>query len=249
VSVILGILQARMSSRRLPGKVLLPLAGRPMLVRQIERVLRSRLLTRLLVATSREPKDEAIVSLAATLGVDCFAGALEDVLDRFYCAAAPHKPSHVVRLTGDCPLVDWQLIDGVIRLGLEGGYDYASNVLRRTWPDGLDVEIMTFAALELAWQEAIEPRLREHVTPFFYEQPHRFRLGGLEQKADLSALRWTVDEPADYQFVARIYAALYPAKPDFTTSDVLGYLQANPAADQAPGIATGEACDRSAHEE
>jgi spore coat polysaccharide biosynthesis protein SpsF len=235
--VILAILQARMSSRRLPGKVLLPLAGRPMLARQIERVRRSQLLTRLLVATSKEPADEAIIALASTLGVDCYAGSLEDVLDRFYGAAAGYQPSHIVRLTGDCPLTDWQLIDGVVRLGLEGGYDYASNVLRRTWPDGLDVEIMTFAALELAWREATDPRCREHVTPFFYEQPHRFRLGGLQQNVDLSSLRWTVDERADYDFASRVYAALYPTKPDFTTADILAYLQAHRTTDSSASSA------------
>jgi spore coat polysaccharide biosynthesis protein SpsF len=239
--MIIGILQARMSSRRLPGKVLLPLAGRPMLARQIERVQRSQLLTRLVVATSKEPADEAIVSLAATLGVDCYAGSLEDVLDRFYSAAADYHPSHIVRLTGDCPLTDWQLIDGVVRLGLEGGYDYASNVLRRTWPDGLDVEIMTFAALELAWREATEPRCREHVTPFFYEQPRRFRLGGLEQNVDLSSLRWTVDKRADYDFVSRLYAALYPTKPDFTTADILAYLQAQRTTDSMASSAGASA--------
>jgi spore coat polysaccharide biosynthesis protein SpsF len=181
-----------------------------------------------LVATSRETADAAVFDLVTGLGLDCFRGSLEDVLDRFYCAAAPHRPSHVVRLTGDCPLADRAIIDAVVRLAVDGRYDYASNVVRRTYPDGLDVEIMTFQALEIAWREATAQRHREHVTPFLYEQADRFRIGCLENARDLSNLRWTVDERADYDFVRCVYAGLYHANPDFGMQDIIAYLQANP---------------------
>ncbi|MBM3560846.1 MAG: hypothetical protein FJX53_13430, partial [Alphaproteobacteria bacterium] len=151
---VIAVLQARTSSSRLPGKVLRPLQGRPMLERQIERILRSRRLDRLVVATSDHPEDDPIEALCRTLGVDCFRGALEDVLDRFYRAAASRRPDHVVRLTGDCPLCDPEIIDRVVAHHLEGGYDYTCNVLEPTFPDGLDVEAMTWASLETAWRES-----------------------------------------------------------------------------------------------
>ncbi len=130
--------------------------------------------------------------------------------------AAPHRPSHVVRLTADCPLVDWNLIDRTVELVAAGDLDYASTALRPSWPDGLDVEVMTFAALETAWREATSPVDREHVTQFIVERPDRFRQGSIDSPVDLSAMRWTVDEPRDFDFVSRVYEALYPTKPAFT---------------------------------
>ena len=226
---VVAVLQARTSSSRLPGKVLRPLQGRPMLERQIERIRRARRLDRLVVATSDHAEDDPIEALCTTLGVACFRGSLEDVLDRFYRAAAPHHPDHVVRLTGDCPLCDPEIIDRVVAHHLEGGYDYSCNVLEPTFPDGLDVEVMTLASLEAAWRESALPSQREHVTAFIQTQPARFRLGDVRNDADLSALRWTVDEPADFDLVERIYAALLPTKPDFGTRDILALLAAQPA--------------------
>lgn len=223
--MILGIVQARMASTRLPGKVLLPLAGAPMLARQIERVQRAQSLDRLIVATTTGQEDDAIASLAADLGVECCCGSADDVLDRYFGAAEAHAPSHVVRLTADCPLADWQLIDRAIEFAVGGGFDYASNTLRPAWPDGLDVEVLTFAALESAWREARSPVEREHVTQFIVKRPERFSLGSLEGEVDLSALRWTVDEPRDYDFVRQVYDALYPGNPAFTTDDVLHLLR------------------------
>jgi spore coat polysaccharide biosynthesis protein SpsF len=222
--MIVGILQARMSSTRLPGKVLLPLLGRPMLERQIERVRRSRRVDRLVIATTVDPTDDAIVSLASELAVECYRGSAEDVLDRYFQVAALLRPSHVVRLTADCPLADCRLIDRAVDFALTGGFDYASNTLRPTWPDGLDVEVITFAALETAWREARGPVEREHVTPFIVARPERFRHGSLEGDADLSAMRWTVDEPSDFEFVSRVYEALYPQDPAFTTEDIVVLL-------------------------
>lgn len=217
-----------MSSLRLPGKVLLPFAGAPMLERQIERVRRCTSIDRLLVATSTDKVDDPIAELACSLGVLYFRGSGNDVLDRFYRAAAPYRPVHVVRLTADCPLADWRVIDSVVYKTVEGGHDYGSNTIRPTWPDGLDAETIRFEALEQAWREATAPVDREHVTQFIVRRPDRFTCLSVEDDADHSNLRWTVDEPADYEFVRQVYDALYLAKPEFTTEDVLRLLDSRP---------------------
>lgn len=223
--MIVGVVQARCSSTRLPGKVLEPIVGRPMLARQIERLRRCREVNELRVATSREPSDDALAALCQNLGVPCHRGALEDVLDRFYHAAKPGSPDHVVRLTGDCPLTDPALVDAVIAEHRRAGNDYTSNALRRTYPDGLDAEVMTWACLESAWREAELRSDREHVTPFIYRQPERFKLGSVEGERDLSEMRWTVDWPADLAFVRSVYERLYPTRPDFGMADVLALLE------------------------
>ncbi len=226
--MILALLQARAGSRRLPGKVLRPILGRPMLERQIERVRRARTIDRLAIATSTDSSDDAIAEVAARLGLDCHRGSLEDVLDRFCQAARPYQPNYVVRLTGDCPLADPEVIDRVVRACVEGGHDYASNTLQPTYPDGLDAEIMRFDVLEMAAREASLPSEREHVTSYVYKHPERFRLLNVALEKDLSALRWTVDEPEDFDLVSRIYEALYPANPAFGTADILALIAAHP---------------------
>lgn len=226
--MILGILQARASSRRLPGKVMKPILGRPMLERQIERLRRAKRMDALVVATSVDPSDDAIAALCQTLAVDCFRGSLEDVLDRFYQAARRYVPRAVVRLTGDCPLADPLVIDRLIDLHATAGYQYTSNTLTRSYPDGLDAEVVDLDCLEAAWREARLPSEREHVTPFIYHHAERFRLGNLAQDDDLSHLRWVVDEPEDFAFISAVYEALYPADPAFTTGDVLALLQRRP---------------------
>jgi spore coat polysaccharide biosynthesis protein SpsF len=226
--MILAILQARASSRRLPGKVLKPILGRPMLERQIERLRRARRLDKLVVATSTDASDDAIAALCRSLGVDCFRGSLDDVLDRFYQAARPEAPRAVVRLTGDCPLADPEVVDQLVDSHLAGGFDYTSNVVRRSYPDGLDAEVMAFHCLETAWREATLPSEREHVTPYIRAQRERYRFGDLVQPRDLSGQRWVVDDPADFAFVSAIYEALYPANPAFTTADVVALLERRP---------------------
>lgn len=219
--MILAILQARVSSTRLPGKVLKPLLGIPMLLRQIERINRASLIDRLIVATSENISDDPIEEMCRSNGIPCYRGNLDDVLDRYYRAAKEFKPEHVVRLTGDCPLIDSRVLDRVISFYLEGGYDYASNTIAPTFPDGLDVEVFRFSCLEEAWREAALPSQREHVTPFMHQQPNRFRTGCFRQEQDLSHMRWTVDEPEDFEFVTQVYEALYPVNPAFTMEDVL----------------------------
>jgi len=228
MSDTVAILQARMGSSRLPGKVLMPILGEPMLARQIERVRRARSLARLVVATGDQADDDPIAALCARLGVDCFRGSRDDVLDRF-CKAAERYPSdHVVRLTGDCPLADPAAIDAAVAFHRAGGFDYSSNTLHPTFPDGLDVEVVRSAALAAAGHEARDPFEREHVTPFLYRRPERYRLGDFRRTPDLSALRWTVDHPEDFQLISQVYAALYPAKPDFALDDVLALFEKRP---------------------
>ena len=226
--MILAILQARTSSSRLPGKVLRPILGKPMLAHQIERVRRARMVDHLIVATSIDSSDDSLAQLCEEIGVPCFRGSLDNVLDRFYQAAKEHQPETVVRLTGDCPLADPEVIDHVIRFYLDGNFDYAGNCLEATYPDGLDAEVFSFAALERAWNEAELPSQKEHVTLYVNRQPDKFRIGHVKREPDLSALRWTVDEPRDLEFVTEVYRALYPANPKFTTDDILDLLRQRP---------------------
>lgn len=226
----LAILQARMSSSRLPGKVLKPILGQPMILRQIERIRYARRVDRLVLATSTDTSDDVLVEHCEAASVECARGSLEDVLDRYYQVARRFGPAHVIRLTGDCPLTDPEMLDAVVEFHIAGASDYTSNSLNEpTFPNGLDVEVMRFACLEQAWRQAHLPSEREHVTPYLYNTPGRFRLGDYRGEPDLSDLRWTVDEPEDLEFIRRIYAALYPANPAFRTRDILALLEREPA--------------------
>lgn len=225
---VVAILQARMSSTRLPGKVLKPILGQPMLARQIERIRRAATVQGLVVATSTDKSDDPIARLCTALSVDCFRGSLDDVLDRFRKAAALRPSEHIARLTGDCPLADPAVIDAVVRFHLEGGYDYSSNTLHPTLPDGLDVEVCRAAVLAAAAREADTPFEREHVMPFIYRRPERYRLGDFRRSPDLSGARWTVDHPEDFELVRRIYEALYPANPNFALDDILALFEREP---------------------
>jgi spore coat polysaccharide biosynthesis protein SpsF len=226
--MILSIIQARYSSSRLPGKVLKPILGKPMLLRQIERINRAKRIDRLVVATSVDKSDNEIENICRINNIVCFRGSLDDVLDRFYQAALQYNPEHIVRLTGDCPLADPEVIDAIIKMHVEGGYDYTSNCIKMTFPDGLDTEVFTFKALRVAWEEACLPSHREHVTQFFHKNPERYQLGSYTNNVDLSHLRWTVDEELDFILVTKIYEALYPEKSDFTTEDILKLLDEKP---------------------
>jgi spore coat polysaccharide biosynthesis protein SpsF len=235
--MILAILQARMSSTRLPGKVLKSILGRPMLAWQIDRIRRSKTIDRLVVATSQEPSDDPIESFCDTNEVACYRGALHDVLARFHGAATAFGPAeHVIRLTGDCPLIDWTIIDAAVELQLRAGSDLAGNGIERTYPDGLDVEVVSFSALDRAHREATDLGAREHVTQYIYSHPETFRLAHLTQTPDLGALRWTVDTPADFEMVERVFAGLAGRNNDFRQQDVLDFFEQHPdiAAINAP---------------
>lgn len=226
--MVVAILQARCSSTRLPGKVLHLILGKPMLLYEISRIKQCRKIDRLVVATSLSSDDDTLASLCLSAKVDCFRGSLNDVLDRFYKCAKKYKAEHVVRLTGDCPMIDWNYIDSVIEKHLKEKNDYTSNALLPTFPDGLDVEVVKFSALEIAWKEARLPSEREHVTPFIYKNSQRFHLGCLQNEKDLSSLRWTVDEPEDFIFITKIYENLYVKKQNFTMQDILDFLIEHP---------------------
>jgi len=217
-----------MSSSRLPGKVLKLILGRPMLELQLERVRRCCTFDKLVVATSDRPEDNKIEEMCSTIQQEVFRGALENVLDRFYKAAIAYGADHIVRLTGDCPLADPEIIDELVRFYMEHDCDYASNCRPPTLPDGLDAEIFSFTTLKTAWQEASDPFELEHVVPFIIRRPERFKMINHAYHQDLSHLRWTVDEPEDFEVVRKIYEALYPKNPEFNLRDILAYLKENP---------------------
>ena len=226
--MVLAIVQARVSSTRLPGKVLKPILGRPMLWRQLERLQSSVKIDQLMVATSDQADDQKLVTMCKEIGVACFCGSLNDVLDRFYNAAQSVGAHTIVRLTGDCPIIDAEVVDSVIEHFQKIECDYASNTNPPTYPDGLDVEVMSFNCLQQAWREAELPSQREHVTPFIHQQPERFKLANCVHHTDLSHLRWTVDEPEDFEFVTKVFEALYPENPTFTMANVLRLLEDHP---------------------
>ncbi|HET6327260.1 MAG TPA: glycosyltransferase family protein [Planctomycetaceae bacterium] len=232
-----AIIQARMSSTRLPGKVLLDLAGQPMLARVVERAQQARTIDRVIVATTVEPEDEPIVGLCHSRGWAVSRGSRDDVLDRYYQAALSDGADSIVRITSDCPLIDPGVIDQVVaqleaaRLTESanvGAIDYASNINpKRTYPRGLDVEVFTFAALSTAWREDREPTGREHVTPFLYRNPERFRIALVESdRPEAASHRWSVDTPEDYELLRRIYEHF--RDDDFTWEDVLDLLAEHP---------------------
>lgn len=226
----LAILQARMSSSRLPGKVLADLVGAPMILRQIERLRRARRLDRIVVATSSEPSDDTLAHALDQAGIAVHRGDLNDVLGRFGTALEQWGNSgDVVRLTADCPLADPDVIDATIHLHQASGADYTSNVAEpRTFPKGLDVEVMTTGALRIALAEAVNAHDREHVTPFLYSHPDRFRLAAHSQSLKEGDVRWTVDRPDDLEFVRAVYEAIYPANAAFSSEDVRAFVRARP---------------------
>ncbi|WP_313995327.1 glycosyltransferase family protein [uncultured Selenomonas sp.] len=223
---MLAILQARCSSRRLPNKVLRPLLGCPMVLREIERLSRSRHIDRIVLATSVDPSDDGLYDVAREAGIDVYRGSLDDVLDRYYACAKEYGADHIVRVTGDCPLIDWRVSDDVIVRHLTEKNDYTHTTER--FPDGLDTEIMTFAALEQAHREARLVSEREHVTLYFRNHPERFRIGDADCTEDYGDMRWTVDEPCDFAFVEAVYEKLYAKNNDFSMQDILALLKEHP---------------------
>lgn len=230
---VVGILQARVGSTRLPGKVLLQAAGMTLIRHMVERVSRSLRLDELWLVTSVAPANDPLGGEMAAAGIPVFRGSEDDVLSRFAAVAEKTHADWIVRLTGDCPLHDPEIIDSVIGYAVEHAdhFDYVCNSLRPTYPDGLDVEVFTRNALSRAVREATTPMQREHVTPFIHRHhdgPGPFRVGHFDGPADFSHLRWTVDEPEDYQVVKEIFEALYPANPKFGWLDVLALVTRRP---------------------
>jgi spore coat polysaccharide biosynthesis protein SpsF len=219
-----------MSSTRLPGKVLADVAGAPMILRQIERLKRATRLERIVVATSDQASDNPLAVCLIAAGVPVFRGSLDDVLARYIGAIEAFGPVRtVVRLTADCPLVDPDLIDQTLQAHERSGADYTSNTpARRSFAKGLDVEVFESVALKIAADETADPYDHEHVTPFLYRHPNRFKIEGLEQAADEGDVRWTVDRPDDLDFVRAVYDGLYAANPAFTSDDVRAFVRSRP---------------------
>lgn len=227
---ICAIIQARMNSSRLPGKVLKAVCGKPLLALMLERVARARTLSRTVVATTESAEDEEIAKLCRKMDVACYRGSEDDVLDRYYQAARAFDAQVIVRLTADCPLMDQVIIDRVTESFFAGRYDYASNTnpLPSTWPDGTDVEVFSWGALERAWLESVKPSDREHVTFYLWNHPEKFQLHRVEHVPDWSKYRLTVDYPQDLALVRSVFEAFYARNPAFTLSDIVTFLDARP---------------------
>jgi spore coat polysaccharide biosynthesis protein SpsF len=249
---VVAIIQARMSASRLPGKVLLDIGGEPMLARVFERTRCSQGVDQVLVATSQEQADDPIEAFCTQRGYSCFRGSLHDVLDRYYQAAKSHSAEIVVRITADCPIIDPLVIDQTLMAFYGNGpnlisetdpkrtlfkfepvpaWDFAANRLpppwKRTFPIGLDTEVCTFTALEIAWHEADQPHQREHVMPFLYEQDHRFRILLVNHDPDFGNFRWTVDTPQDLELLRQVYKR-FGGKDDFSWLEVLELFKREP---------------------
>jgi len=223
---VVAIVQARMSSSRLPGKVLLTAAGKPLIIHLLERVKRCQRIQAVWLATSQETEDDTLASRVENEGFNVFRGSLDNVLSRFWHVGQQQQADVLVRLTGDCPLHDPAVIDTVVGHFLKNSkkYDYVSNVLPPTYPDGLDTEVFTFESLDEAYQNVTSTIDIEHVTPYIRKGAlDRGRLGNVSGPSDFSHLRWTLDEKEDYELIRQVFEDLYPSKEDFGWLDVLAW--------------------------
>lgn len=230
VEGIVTIVQTRCGSSRLPGKVLMPLVGKPLFVRQVERVKAAQLSGTVVVATTTEAVDDPIAEICAKEGLECFRGHPHDLLDRHYQTALQYNGKIVLKIPSDCPLIDPRIIDRVIGYYISnpGKFDFVSNLHPATYPDGNDVEIMGMAVLEDAWKHATKNFEREHTTPYFWENPDKFRIGNvtMEGGVDYSMLhRWTIDYQEDYLFIKAVFEELYPLNPLFSCFDIIHLLE------------------------
>jgi spore coat polysaccharide biosynthesis protein SpsF len=227
------VVQARMSSSRLEGKVLLPILGEPLLYRMYERLKRVKYPVKIVIATSTDTTDDVIEQFCKTKNIDFYRGQLTDLLDRHYQVGLNTFADAVIKIPSDCPLIDPQIIDNVIDFYLNNTtkYDFISNLHPATFPDGNDVELMTFDALEIAWQEAFHQIELEHTTPYFWENPTKFRIANLTWETGLDysmSHRFTIDYEEDYLFIQRVFEELYPINPQFTMIDILDLINSKP---------------------
>lgn len=225
-----AIIQARMGSTRLPGKVMKQLKGESVLHHVIERVKQAKMIDEIIVATTTLEEDDILAEKAKHYGVHVFRGSSENVLSRYYKAAKEHKADVVVRITSDCPLIDPKIIDKVITYYLNYKVDIVTNAgnsnYERTFPRGLDVEVFSFKVLKLAFMNATESFQLEHVTPYIYKNSNHAYF--YKNKIDYSKYRWTLDTTEDYQFMETIYEKLYSKKHDFYFQDIVDILEVNP---------------------
>jgi spore coat polysaccharide biosynthesis protein SpsF len=227
------VVQARMSSSRLPGKVMLPILGKSLLYRMIERLQLTTHKAQIVIATSEDESDDVIEKEAQQMNVACYRGNLNNLLDRHYKAALQTGAEIVLKIPSDCPLIDPRIIDKVLDFYFSdpGKYDYVSNLHPATFPDGNDVEIMTMSCLEKAWKEAKKILELEHTTPYIWENPEKFKIGNVlwQTGKDYSmSHRFTIDYEVDYQFIKRVFEGLYDKKPDFSCDDILNLLNEKP---------------------
>ena len=228
--MILGIIQVRFSSKRFPGKALREINGRPLLSYLNERAHFSRYTDKVVISTADNEANLPIIKFARENGIDYFAGSEQDLVDRLYRTALKFGADAIVRLTGDCPLVDPRVIDKILRFYLDNAdrYDYVSNTLKPTYPDGLDVEVIPTATLKKMWSEVADPFWREWLNSYIMENPEQYRAANLENDTDLSELRWTVDYEEDFIFVTNVFNRLYGWKKDFSMEDILALLRKEP---------------------
>ncbi len=224
---VVAIVQARMGSTRLPGKVMKPIGGRPILWHVVNRLKAASLVDDIIVATTDQPSDDIIKEWCGLNGTGCYRGSQDDVLDRFFYAARAAGARTIVRITSDCPLIDPALVDRAIRKFSEGGFDYVS--LDPSFPDGLDAEVFSFEALEKAYMEAALSSEREHVTPYIWKRTQVFRVCRIMSEADLSHMRWTVDDERDLKLVTAIYDGINAGERVFHMDEILRFLEKNPA--------------------
>ncbi len=228
---IVAIIQARMGSSRLPGKVLINIAGKSMLAHVFERISQSNLVNEIVVATTDDPADDRIAQFCDENRMLYFRGSQFDVLDRYYQTAKTHQCDIIVRITADCPMIDPQMIDEVILSFMEQNVDFAANRLpppwKRSFPIGLDIEVCTFDALEKAWKESNLTYEREHVMPYLYVQPERFKTLLLQHDPDYGNKRWTVDTTQDLLLVEKIIEHFHPYI-NYSWQDVLSFVNQNP---------------------
>jgi spore coat polysaccharide biosynthesis protein SpsF len=230
---IVTVIQARTGSSRLPNKVLLSLCTKPLLIRMIQRVAKTDLTGEIVIATSTKKEDDVIEKLCNEYSINCFRGHPTDLLDRHYQCGKEFNADAVVKIPSDCPLIDPQIIDKVISHFIKNKdkYDYVSNLHPATYPDGNDVEIMSFEVLESAWKEAKKNFEREHTTPYVWENPDRFKIGNVEWETGLdysTTHRWTIDYEEDYIFIKNVYEELYKKNPGFGLNDILNLLEEKP---------------------
>jgi len=226
------VIQARVGSSRLPGKVLLPLSGKTLLERMIERVGAIKTQCELIVATTTGAEDEKIRDLCKKIGIRCYSGDPTDLLDRHVRAALEVRAEAVAKVPSDCPLIDPCVIDRVLDYFFSGDFDYVSNLHPATYPDGNDVEVVSFDVLQEAWRNSTRPLEREHTTPYIWEHPDRYRIGNVTWETGLDysmSHRFTIDYPEDYRFIKAVYDELYTEqRPIFSLYDILNLLEAKP---------------------
>lgn len=220
-----------MKSTRLPGKIMMPVAGKPLMGQMADRIRASKYLDLLVVATTDQPEDDIVEEYCNKEGIEVFRGSEDDVLDRIYKCALKHGMEHVARYSGDNPLIDPVVSDRILKFYIDniGKFDYVSNNHPPTFPDGQEVEVMPFAVLERAWRESDKPFQREHGTPYIWDQPEVFRIANVESEVYYyDKHRWTLDYQEDFEFTKRIYEELYPKKKIFTSNDIFELLKSKP---------------------